>query len=159
MMCAPGDAAVTALWIVEYCAFGHVAGFPTTRFPLLEGGSTSDWVVGPTFAKSVALKPSVDQSTVNLYRSSGGAMRWTSREVATGAPSIGEIVWAGAEADQSASKAAARPTSARALLAGRAIRFMVVLLMVVLLANSRGRSSATPLMRKTAIARFIFRLL
>ena len=80
-------------------------------------------------------------------------MRWTSREVATGAPSIGEIVWAGAEADQGASKAAARPTRARALLAGRAIRFMVVLP-----ANSRGSSTAALVMRKT-VARFIFRLL
>jgi len=63
-------------------------------------------------------------------------MRWTAREVTAGVPSIGEIVWAGAEAEQSESKAAARPTSARALLASRDIRFMVVLLMAE---NSRGR--------------------
>src|SRR5438132_12850460 len=115
-MCAPGDAAMTALWIVEYCAFGHVAGlFPTTRFPLLEGGSTSDWAVGPTFARSVALKPSADQSTVKLYRLSGGGMRWTAREVTAGVPSVGEIVWADEEEEESDGKAADRQTSARAV--------------------------------------------
>src|SRR5260370_40871969 len=98
-MRAPGAAAVTALWIVVYCASGQVAGLlPTIRLPPAGGGSTSDVSVGPTAARSTALKPRADQSTLNSYRSRDGVRRGTAAEVTTGALSIGQIALAGAEA-------------------------------------------------------------
>src|SRR6476661_7552630 len=109
---APAGAAVTADWIVLYCAFGQLLESSGATISAPPGSLVLD--VGPTPRSSVALTPSVDRST------SPGANGCVSEPIGKAAdplavPSVGDGVPARAALAESASPAVqiARTTSDR----------------------------------------------